>query len=223
MPTVLITGCDTGIGREFACQYLADGAHVIATYRDVSNGLPAAPTLINAPLDVTDASAIAQLRTDLGGRPIDILISNAAVGLDAMKLGTIDYARVREMFEVNTIGALRVIETFVDQVAASEQRRIAIVSSRMGSMGANISGGSYGYRASKAALNAIGRSLAVDLIHKGITVTMFHPGRAMTPGGGPGARLPVADSVAGMRTIIDRLGNHETGQFITYAGHPLPW
>ncbi len=223
MTTVLITGCDTGIGREFAAQYVAAGAHVIATYRDIANALPAAPTLINAPVDLTDFGAIAKLKADLGGRAIDILISNAAIGLDAMKIGAIDYNRVRQMFEINTIGALKFIETFVDEVARSEERRIVIISSRMGSMGANLSGGSYGYRASKAALNAIGRSLAVDLFHQGITVTMFHPGRAKTPGGGPGARLPVEDSVAGMRAIVDRMGNHETGQFITYAGHPLPW
>ena len=144
MTTVLISGCDTGIGREFASQYAAAGAHVIATYLDIANALPPSPTLINAPVDLTDFAAIDKLKADLGGRPIDILISNAAIGLDAMKIGAIDYDRVRRMFEINTIGALKFIETFVDAVARSEERRIVIISSRMGSMGANLSGGSYG-------------------------------------------------------------------------------
>jgi len=111
----------------------------------------------------------------------------------------------------------------VDNVAASSQKRIVFVSSRMGSIGANLSGGHYGYRASKAGLNAIGRSLAVDLFQRGITLFMLHPGRVNTAGGGADAPVTAEESVAAMRALVAKAGNHETGQFSTYTGLPLPW
>ena len=114
-------------------------------------------------------------------------------------------------------------ETFVDNVAGSAQRRIVFITSRMGSIACNLSGGHYGYRASKAALNAIGRSLAIDLFRRGITMALLHPGWVDTAGGGGGAPVSVQESVAAMRHIVARLGNHETGQFCAYTGQPLPW
>jgi NAD(P)-dependent dehydrogenase (short-subunit alcohol dehydrogenase family) len=121
------------------------------------------------------------------------------------------------------LGPLRLVETFHDNVAASDQRKIAMITSRMGSIGANISGGHYVYRASKAGLNALSRSLAVDLFREGILVTMLHPGGVRTRGGTPDAPLSTEESVDGMRTVISRLGLHDTGQFYSYAGIPLPW
>jgi len=102
-------------------------------------------------------------------------------------------------------------------------RRVALVTSRMGSIASNLSGGHYGYRASKAALNAIGRSLALDLFPRGIVVVMIHPGWVATVGGGGSAALGVEESVAGMRDVIRQLGNHETGEFLNHAGQRLPW
>jgi len=108
-------------------------------------------------------------------------------------------------------------------ILCSGERKIAFISSRMGSIASNLSGGAYGYRASKAALNAIARSLAIDLYQRGIVVTVFHPGRVAVTGGPAGAPIAAEDSIAGMRRIIHDLGNHETGQFYTYTGMPLPW
>jgi NAD(P)-dependent dehydrogenase (short-subunit alcohol dehydrogenase family) len=225
MQTVMITGCDSGIGREFAIQYAAHEASVIATYRDLENAITDRPNIRNYRLDVTVAEHFATLKKEIGGTPIDVLLSNAGIGLDVGRFGSIDFDYVRAMFEVNTVGPLRLVETFADNVAASAERRIAVISSRMGSIGSNLSGGHYGYRASKAGLNATMRSLAIDLFARNITVVLIHPGWVDTAGGGGDgpAAISVEDSVADMRSTISRLGNHETGQFLTASGIPLPW
>ena len=222
-PTVLITGCDTGIGREFAGQYAADGWSVIATCRDPANAQPVSPAISGLALDVTEQQQFDALKHEIGEQPIDLLISNAGIGLDIRKLGNLDYDYVCKMLEVNTVGALRLVDTFVDNVAASKQRRIVAITSRMGSIGLNLSGGHYGYRASKAGLNAIMRSLAIDLFHRGITVASIHPGWVETAGGSSDAAVSVEESVTSMRKIIARLGNHETGQIFDYRGMPLAW
>ncbi|MDN2564871.1 SDR family oxidoreductase [Aquibium sp. A9E412] len=223
MPTTLITGCDTGIGREFALQYARAGWSVVATHRDIANAIAGVEGIRNLPLDVTRPEAFVALKRALGAEPIDLLVSNAGIGLDTGRLGALDFGYVRQMLEVNTMGPLRLVETLADNVAASGERRIAAVTSRMGSIGLNLSGGHYGYRASKAGLNALMRSLAVDLFARGITVVLIHPGWVDTAGGGGGGALAVADSVASMRGVIARLGNHETGQLLSYDGTPLPW
>jgi NAD(P)-dependent dehydrogenase (short-subunit alcohol dehydrogenase family) len=221
--TVLITGCDTGIGREFALQYAALGYCVLATFRDIANATPITGNMRCLPLDVTDEAEVQALKRTIGAQPIDILLSNAGIGLDIRKLGALDYAYVRRMFEVNTLGPLRLMETLADNVAASRQRRIIAITSRMGSIGLNLSGGHYGYRASKAGLNAIMRSLAIDLYPRGITVASIHPGWVDTAGGGDGGAVPVATSVEAMIRLIGGLGNHETGQIFDYRGSPLTW
>jgi NAD(P)-dependent dehydrogenase (short-subunit alcohol dehydrogenase family) len=223
MPTVLITGCDTGIGREFAVQYAKDGYAVIATYRDPANRLPEHASMRHFPLDVTDFAQFAAMKRAIGDAPIDLIVSNAGIGRDPGRLGALDYRFVHDVLAVNTVGPLKLVETFLDNVAAGSERRIAFVSSRMGSITNNLSGGHYAYRASKAGLNAIARSLALDLFHRGIIVVTLHPGWVNTQGGGAEAAIKVEDSVAGMRAVIRRLGNHETGQFMTFAGQPLPW
>ncbi len=222
MPTVLITGCDRGLGREFARQYADEGWDVWATYQDAAHALPD-PRMQHAPLDVTEFAQFAALRERVGDAPIDLLISNAGIGLDTGKLGALDFDYVQRMLSVNLVGALKLVETFTEHVARSTRRRIALVTSRMGSIGSNLTGGHYGYRASKAGLNAIGRSLAIDLAPRGIVVTMVHPGWVSTAGGGPQAPLTAEDSVRAMRATLARLGNHETGTYVTYEGQPLPW
>ena len=223
MPSVLITGCDKGIGREFALQYAQAGFTVYATYRDLANRLPEQTGMQHFALDVTDFAQFDAIKKTLKNAPIDVLVSNAGIGLDTGELGALDFSYVRSMLMVNAVGPLKLVETLVDNVAGSAQRRIVFVSSRMGSIGSNLSGGHYGYRASKAGLNAIGRSLAIDLFKRGITVFMLHPGRVNTDGGGADAPVTVGESVAAMRAAVARAGNHETGQFISYTGQPLPW
>jgi NAD(P)-dependent dehydrogenase (short-subunit alcohol dehydrogenase family) len=223
MPTVLITGCDEGLGRGFAEAYAADGWSVIATYRDVANRWGEEGAIRHLGLDVTRPADFVALKNIIGAAPIDVLISNAAIAIDSMRLGAIDYEFAAHILNVNTIGPLRLVEAVVDNVAASTHRKIALITSRMGSIGSNLSGEWYAYRASKAGLNAIGRSLAIDLFKRGILVMLLHPGGVKTRGGGPRAALEVVDSVAAMRKLIARLGSHETGQFYTWEGVPLPW
>ncbi len=223
MPTTLVTGCDAGIGREFARQYAGDGWDVIATYKDVANRTDLGATVMHAPLDVCDPAQFAALKAQLGGRPIDLIVSNAGIGLDTGRLGSLDFDYVRLMYEVNTMGPLRLIETFRDNLAAGAMRRFVSITSRMGSTALNLSGGHYGYRASKAGLNAMMRSLAIDLFAQGITVTSLHPGWVDTAGGAGDAAVPVAESVGAMRQVIRRLGNHDTGQIYDYNGHPMPF
>ncbi len=222
MPSALITGCDTGLGREFARQYAQAGFTVYATYRDMAHRLES-DAIRHFALDVTDFAQFDALKQQLNGAPIDVLVSNAGIGLDGGQLGQMDFDYLRKMLLVNTVGPLKLIDTLVDNVAASTQRRMVLVTSRMGSIGSNLSGGHYGYRASKAGLNAIGRSLAIDLFRRRITLAMIHPGWVNSAGGSADAPLSPGDSVSAMRALVARLGNHETGQFYSYKGDPLPW
>jgi len=223
MPTVLVTGCDTGLGVEFARQYAADGWTVIATCLDPNGARETravAGDVRAMKLDVSDLGAIDALADELRGEPIDVLISNAGIGRPHPPFGKTDYALWHRMLDVNLIGPMRLAEAFVDHVAASPMKVMAFVSSRMGSMALNLTGGSYAYRSSKAGLNAVVRSLAVDLAPREILVLALHPGWAKTE---PGARIDVDRSVAGMRAIIERCSRHETGSFLAFNDTPLPW
>ncbi|HXR56455.1 MAG TPA: SDR family oxidoreductase [Casimicrobiaceae bacterium] len=223
MPTVLVTGCDKGLGVEFARQYASEGHRVIATCLDPAT---AAATRAIAgdvrvmKLDVSDLAAIDALADALRGEPIDILVSNAGIARPHPPFGSTDYALWQRMLAVNLVGPAKLAEAFVEHVAASPMKVMAFVSSRMGSIALNLTGGSYAYRSSKAGLNAVVKSLAVDLVPRGILVLALHPGWAKTE---PGARVDVDRSVAGMRAIIDRSSRHETGSFLAFNDVPLPW
>ena len=223
MPTVLVTGCDTGLGVEFASQYAAAGCKVLATCLD-----PQTATATRAiagdvrvmKLDVSDLAAIDALADELRAEAIDILVSNAGIGRPHPPFGRTDYALWQRMLAVNLIGPVKLAEAFVEHVAASRMKVMAFVSSRMGSIALNLTGGSYAYRSSKAGLNAAVKSLAIDLAPREILVLALHPGWAKTE---PGARVDVDRSVAGMRAIIERASRHETGSFFAYNDTPLPW
>ena len=223
MPTVLVTGCDKGLGVEFARQYASEGHRVIATCLDPAT---AAATRAIAgdvrvmKLDVSDLAAIDALADALRGEPIDILVSNAGIARPHPPFGSTDYPLWQRMLAVNLVGPAKLAEAFVEHVAASPMKVMAFVSSRMGSIALNLTGGSYAYRSSKAGLNAVVKSLAVDLAPRGILVLALHPGWAKTE---PGARVDVDRSVAGMRAIIDRSSRHETGSFLAFNDVPLPW
>ncbi|MFI4995429.1 MAG: SDR family oxidoreductase [Hyphomicrobiales bacterium] len=223
MPTVLITGCDTGLGVEFARQYAAHGWRVLATCLDPETARETRAIkgdISVKRLDISDHAEIEALAEELRGDAIDILLSNAGIGRPHPPFGETDYANWRRILEVNLIGPMRLAESFVEHVAKSDRKVMAFVSSRMGSIALNLSGGSYAYRSSKAGLNAVIRSLAVDLARLEICVLALHPGWAKTE---PGGRVEVKDSVAGMRGVIDRAGRHHTGSFVTYGDQPLPW
>ena len=223
METIVITGCDTGLGVEFARQYAAEGHKVYATCLSPETAHETRAIVGDVEvekLDMTDHAGIAAFAASLGGRPVDILLNNAGIGRPHPPFGETDYANWRRILETNLIGPMKLVETLVENVATSELKMMAFVSSRMGSIALNQSGGSYAYRSSKAGLNMLVKGLAVDLAPRHISVIALHPGWAATE---PGGRVPVAESVAGMRGVIHRAGRHHTGIFQTYHDQPLPW
>src|SRR5207248_5483799 len=173
MPTVLITGCDTGLGVEFARQYAADGYRVFATCLDAdtaheTHAIKGDVRVLK--LDVSDIAATDALARELRGEPVDILLSNAGLGKHHPPFAQTDYAQWRRILDVNLIGPMKLAEAFVEHVAASAMKAMAFVSSRMGSIALNMTGGSYAYRSSKAGLNAVVKGLAIDLQPRHIVV-----------------------------------------------------
>ncbi len=227
MPTVLITGANKGLGLEYARQYAQDGWRVIATCRhpDVAEELNSldGDIVIHA-LDVTDHGQIQALAKNLRKEAIDLLLNNAGIyGPRPSKLGGIEYDTWEEVMRVNAMAPLKVCECFRDHVAASELKKIAIMSSKMGSMGDNDSGASYIYRSSKAALNAVMKSLSVDLRSRGISVAILHPGWVRTDMGGPSGLIDAPESVSGLRHVIENLTLETSGRFYNYDGTEIPW
>jgi len=227
MPTVMITGASRGLGLEFARRYAAEGWRVIATCRvpaDAGALAEVKGTVEIHPLDVADHATIESLAGALDGQAIDLLVNNAGIyGTRPADLGTIDYHAWGEVMRVNVMGPLKVAELFTEHVARSGLKVMVAISSRMGSIAANLSGGSYIYRSSKAALNAVMKSLSVDLAARGVTVVVFHPGWVATDMGGAGASLDAPESVAGMVKAIAALGPGDGGRFISHDGTEVPW
>jgi NAD(P)-dependent dehydrogenase (short-subunit alcohol dehydrogenase family) len=227
MPTVLVTGANRGIGLEFAKQYAAQGWRVHATCRDPGaaaalNGLAGDVTVHR--LEVTAADQVRALAAALAGEPVDLLVNNAGISANAKtSLGEMDYALWEEMMRVNVFGPLRVAEALASNVAASQRRIMLFISSRAGSIADNLSGGRYIYRSSKAALNMVVKSIAIDLIPKRVICAAVHPGWARTDMGTAAAPVAVADSVAALRALVERLEPHHNGRFINYDGQELRW
>lgn len=227
MPRCLVTGANRGIGFEFAKQYAADGWSVIATCRrpqqaDALGGL-SGDIDVHA-LDVTDFARVEALAAQLAGVSIDLLINNAgAYGPRTVTYDAIDYRAWCDVLRVNTMAPLKVCSMFVDHVAAGSLKRMVSITSLMGSISDNTSGGSYIYRSSKAALNAAMRSLACDLKGKGIAVVVLHPGWVRTDMGGARAHIDPFESVAGMRQVVAGLRLEDTGRFLNFDGHEIPW
>lgn len=224
MPTVLITGAGRGLGHEFARQYAADGWRVACTVRNEKARSALAQLGAEAHLaDVTDLKSIAKLAADLDGVPIDVLICNAGVyGPRRQTFGKIDYAAWEEVLRVNLLGATAVAEALLENVAASERKVIALMSSRLGSI-AESRGGDYLYASSKAALNMIGKALSVALGARGITVVSLTPGWVRTDMGGRSAPLAPEASIAGMRRVIAGLAPERSGRFWSYDGSAVAW
>lgn len=229
-PTILITGANRGIGLELAEQFAADDWQVIACCRE-----PAAADPLRAlaercgdveihALDVTDYTRMKSLSDQLADRPIDVLLSNAGIyGSKGVAFGAVDAAEWRAVLEVNTIAPLMLAQAFVEQVAASERKLIAVISSKVGSIADNGSGGSYPYRSSKTAVNQVVKCLSIDLAGRGIAAISLHPGWVQTEMGGPNAEIGTDRSVAGLKAILQSAGQAQSGQFIEYDGSPIPW
>ncbi len=232
MKTMLITGANRGIGLEFCKQYAAAGWRVIACCRDPRKAGALNKLATQYPvqievhaLDVTDHAQIEQLSRTLSGEAIDLFINNAGVypAADRKGFGHTDYAAWMDAFNINTMAPLKMVEAFIEQIARSQLKRIITITSQMGSVDDNSSGGSYLYRSSKAAANMVVKSLAVDLKGRGITSVAFNPGWVLTDMGGPNAMITVEQSVSDLRKVIDGLTLADTGKFIGNDGVVIPW
>jgi NAD(P)-dependent dehydrogenase (short-subunit alcohol dehydrogenase family) len=219
MATVLITGANRGIGLEMARQYAARGDTVIAACRRSSPDLDAMGVEVVAGVDVTSDEAVDRLKEALGERALDRLVNNAGI-LERTSLDHLDFESIERQFRVNAMGPLRVTAGLRDRLA--EGGKVFIITSRMGSIEDNSSGGSYGYRMSKAAVNIAAKSLAVDLEDAGIAVFVLHPGFVATDmTGRQGIRAE--DAAAGLIERMDTLDIGQTGTFWHQEGYALPW
>jgi len=219
MPTVLVTGCNRGIGLQLVTQLSDRGDTVIGVCREPSEELQATGATIVSKIDVSDGSSMPALSAAVGDRQIDVLINNAGI-LRRDSLAELDYDGMLEQYRVNTLGPLRVTEALLANL--SEGSKVIIVSSRVGSIEDNSSGGNYGYRASKTAVNMVGTNLKHDLAPKGIAVALLHPGLVATDMTG-GTGISPADSARGLIQCIDRLDLANSGGFWHAEGYELPW
>ena len=220
MKHVVITGANRGIGLELARYYQAEGWQVTGVCRETSAELEGCAAQIVDGVDVTAEQGIGRLTAALQGQTIDLLINNAGLLQDDV-LGSLDMDSLRLQMEVNAFAPLRVCETLLPNMQAGS--KIANITSRMGSISDNDSGGRYGYRASKAAFNAFGRSLAIDLKEHGIAVAQLHPGFVKTRMVNFGGLLTTEQSVAGLVARIKDLNLENSGSFWHCNGEELPW
>lgn len=231
MRTVLITGANRGLGLEFCRQYAQSGWRVIATCRQ-----PGKATLLNElarhhrylqvhGLDVADFSQIDALSGALADINMDVLVNNAGIYPDEQGkgFGQLDYQAWQSAFWVNCVAPVRLAEAFLPQIKRSRKKLIVAVSSLMGSISDNTSGGSLQYRSTKAALNAAMKSLAIDLRQQEIGILVLHPGWVITDMGGKNALIDVEESVTGMRQCIDGFSLTQSGCFMRFDASQLPW
>ncbi len=219
MPTTLITGANKGIGLQICAQLSARGEDVIAVCRTPSPELSELGVRIIDGIDVSDAGSIERLKSDLAGQRLDVLINNAGI-MKGDSFGSIDYEEMLEQYRVNALGPLRVTEALADNL--KDGSKVVIITSRVGSIADNGSGGYYGYRASKTAVNQIGTNLMHELKPRGIAVALLHPGMVATELTG-GRGIPPTDSAWGIIERIDALSIENSGGFWHAEGYELPW
>ncbi|MBD3649669.1 MAG: SDR family oxidoreductase, partial [Pseudomonadales bacterium] len=217
-----------GLGIECARQYAGDGWDVIGTCRDTSS----ADELQNLaretgririePLDVDNFDQVDSLARTLEDTPIDLLINNAGIGGPRQESMDMDESGFMQVLHTNTLAPLKICQAFRSHVAASDQKKMAVISSGLGSINNN-TGGRYAYRTSKAAVNMIMKGLAADWAGDGILVAIFAPGWVRTDMGGPNAMYSPEESIAGMRKVLEELTPEQSGRFLTHTGNENPW
>lgn len=235
MPRILVTGANRGLGLEFARQYAEDGWSVIAVCRtdkdnDELKSLADQHDIKVEICDLDDFEAINRLAARWVGKPIDVLINNAAVfgprakadGDLRQSFGTMDYSLWADLLRVNMMAPFKMIEAFIENIAASDQKKIIALSATPGSI-TETGPGLNAYRTTKAGLNMAMATLAHDLKPRGISVAPFCPGWVKTRMGTDAAPLSPATSIAGMRALISELTVETTGQFKRYNGEDIPW
>lgn len=223
MSTVLIVGANRGIGLALAQQHAARGERVLAACRETSPELDATGARVLADVDVRSDASVAALASALAGERLDrvLLVAGILSREGLVELDDAGFERIRTQLEVNAIGPLRLLHALRPLLA--DGARVGILTSRMGSMEDNTSGGYYGYRMSKAAVNAAGRSLAMDLRGQGVTVLLLHPGYVRTDMTGGSGDVSADESAAGLIARMDEATQEDTGTFVHANGTRLPW
>ena len=220
MPTVLITGANRGIGLALARHYWQHRCSVIGVCRQSDKALEACCHHVISGIDLQSDDAVKCLTDALADRRIDLLISNAGI-LQDEQLGSLDIASIEQQFQVNALGPLRLVSAL--QANLSVGSKIALITSRMGSIEDNASGGRYGYRMSKAALNAAGKSMAHDLKSRGVAVAILHPGLVSTAMINFNGQVSPEYAAAQLAERIEALNLKNTGTFWHANGDELPW
>ena len=228
---VLITGANRGIGLELVRQYSQRGWRVFACCRNPHNAeaLFSMAKLSGGQIsvhlaDLGELATLQALAYELRNEAIDILINNAGVyGSDRNRFGQIDADDWLQTFRINTIGPAKMVEFFHQHLCSGQRKLVACLSSKMASMDDNASGGSYIYRSSKAALNAVVKSLSIDLADDGIICVALHPGWVKTDMGGSNAEISTDQSVGMMLSNLDGLDASDSGRFIDIDGGDIPW
>ena len=230
MATILVTGANRGLGIEFVEQYLNDGNEVIATYRNENSSMDLIKmgnersNLKLLQLDVSSNKSLNSFAENLGDSPIDIFINNAGVyGPRNSSFGNVDEENWIPAIKVNTIAPILLTQLIIKNIRSGADKKLIFVTSKMGSIDDNKGGGAYVYRSSKTALNAVVKSLSVDLENEGIVVALIHPGWVKTDMGGPNAIIDKDTSVRGMTEVISNLNISSTGNFYNYDGSIIPW
>ena len=230
MTNVLVTGANRGLGLGFVKNYLGKNVNVVGTTRDLKSSKELMAIKERFPdnleifeLDLLKESVGHTLENFLGDRPIDIVINNAGVGSTNQHFEAVSPKPWLEVLKVNLIAPLMITQSIINNVKKGSDKKIYFLSSQLGSIGDNASGGMYIYRSSKTGLNQVVKSLSVDLKPQGITVVSLHPGWVKTDMGGPNAPVSIDESIEGMMQVIDSTDIRDTGRFLNYDGKELPW
>jgi len=229
MSSIMITSANRGLGLEFVRQYAADGWRTFAACRNPDaaqelHKLARTGPVTVFPMDVTDSSSVRRAAAGLKGESIDVLLNSAGIiGKPGQRTGNIDYESFEQVLNVNTIGPLRVTEAFIEHVARSQRKLIVTITSGLGSIADNASGGSIPYRTSKAAVNMAMRNAAIDLAPRGIACVLVNPGWVKTDMGGPNAPLTPSESVTALKRLIATFGLAHSGKFFHYDGREYAW
>ncbi len=229
--TVLITGCNRGLGLEFAYQYARDGWRVHACARDLVRAEDLLALEARFPeqvelhtLDVNKDGQIKALDRVLGDETIDLLINNAGYyGPKGVCFGKVERELWRQVLETNTLSPMMLTQALYPRIATSRLKMVAFLSSKVGSISDNQSGGGYYYRSSKTALNQVVKSLSIDLEGAGIKVVALHPGWVQTDMGGEHALITPEESVTSLRALLQRLEMSQSGAFLNYDGAVIDW